>query len=53
MVVGNRIVLKQERDNTNKIHKTIQKHRTHKAENKNTKQKTNIKEILKTISHVI
>jgi len=35
------------------IHKTTQKHRIHKIENKFTKQKTNIKRILKNISRVI
>jgi hypothetical protein len=30
------------------IHKTMQKHRINKTENKNTKQKTNSKRILKT-----
>jgi len=33
--------------------KTIQKHRIHKTENKNTKQNTNVKVILKHISRVI
>ena len=31
------------------MHKTIQKQRMHKAENKNTNQKTNIQGILKNI----
>jgi hypothetical protein len=33
--------------------KTVQKHRIHEIENKNTKQNTNIKIILKNISRVI
>jgi len=47
-VVG-KLVQKWERNNTKRerVHKTIQKHKIHKIENKNTKQKTNIKRTLK------
>ena len=47
--VGN-LVQKWGRDSTKgeTIHTTIQKHRIHKIENKNTIQKANIKRIFKT-----
>jgi hypothetical protein len=54
-VVG-RLVQKQERDDTQgeAIHKTIQKHRIHKMENKNTKQENkSTKNIEKNKSRVI
>jgi hypothetical protein len=48
-VVG-KLVQKWEKDSTKRerVHKTIQKHKIHKIENKNTKQKTSMKRTLKT-----
>jgi hypothetical protein len=45
----------RERESTKRerVHKTIQEHIIHKIENKNTKQKPNIKRTLKDISRVI
>ena len=35
------------------MHKTIQKHRIHKIENKNTKKTTDVKRMFKKISRVV
>jgi uncharacterized damage-inducible protein DinB len=44
-----KLMQKWERNSTKRerVHETIQKHKIHKIENKNTKQKTNIKRTLK------